>query len=481
MYYLKEILTTSSYGWATMKRFVRRVIITFLVLITLSFIAAYFLFFQPTQNQLTAGLIENYEQQALTRYQFFNNRVNLSLQSAENLASRGMIMNAMLDYKDGKMNLEELTELSQPQYLINTHGIDYLIRAERFIDGNIISSMIVEEYTYDCPAPDEIYKVDKIIDTFRLENGNIYYEVISPISSDGRVIGHDRLIFCFNEQIAILDSQDVTSTIISSKALAELANNAELIQTSEVGETINKEQVFYHIASLTDNYYFVTSQNEADLLHNLNKIKSRAPILGAIIFILLAVAICPLIILYARKEFSGYENIHRKLSKELSQAKIDPLTNVGVRRACEEHLKLLFNYYEKTGISPAIIMFDIDDLKDINDSYGHIAGDLAITEVVAAVAENIRTKDYLYRWGGDEFIAIIDGLEQQHAYQFVEKILQAVADAKIEYKGESINSTISIGLTYFNERDFVYLDAIDRVDQAMYKSKLTGKKGATII
>lgn len=477
----REGILKSDYDGPTMKRFVGRVIITFLVLIMLTLTAAYFLLFLPTQNQLKRVLIENYDNDALIRYKFFDIRVSLSLQSAENLTSSQNMMNTILAYEAGEMGLEELKGNVQDQYSNYVQDIDYLVQAERSIDGNIIGSMKKEQYTYDSFIPDEIYKNDRIMDDFCLEDGEIYYELLLPIYSDSRVIGHDRLIFCFSEYLEIIASENVSSTIINKAAHDELTNKGTLIQASKIGEIINKDQVFYHIASLNDNYYFVTSQREADLLLPVNEIRSHASLLGVSSFVLLAIIAFPVIILLARKEFLGYESFHSSLSKELSQLKVDPLTNATVRRACEEHLQVLFDNYGKTGISPAIIMFDIDDLKDINDSYGHLAGDEAIKGVVAAVAQKIRANDCLYRWGGDEFILIIDSLKQLHVDQFVAKMLQAVAAAEIEYRGEVIKPTISVGLTYFNESDLSYLDTINRVDHAMYMSKITGKKGATFI
>lgn len=484
---LKEIVTTFNNGGSGnnegegIKGFLFKIVIVFLVLIMISISAAYFMLYRPTQEQLTEGLIDSFDQHALMRYKVFNSRLDFSRKSAENLAGRTGIMNAILDYKAGEIDLDGLSEILQPQYLINTEDVGYLIRAERLIDGNVVGSMIVEGYVYDIPMPDEIDKADRIIDTFCLENENIYYEVIVPIISEDIIIGHDFLIFCCNEQSDIITLQDISSKVISSTMLAELRSNAELIRTSEVGEIINKDNIFYHIGNLTDGYYLATSQNETDLLHNANIIKSRVSVIGIVFFVSLAVIIAVVFILLARKEFIDYESHLSRLSKELHQSKLDPLTNAGVRRAGEDHLKFSFNYYEKTKFSPAIIMFDIDELKNVNDSYGHLAGDIAIKKVVATVADNVRANDRLYRWGGDEFIVIVDGLEQLHAYQFVEKILQAVADAKIEYIGESINPTISLGLTYFNEEDTNYLDAINRVDLAMYKSKVKGNNRGTII
>ncbi|MFA7533238.1 MAG: GGDEF domain-containing protein [Tissierellaceae bacterium] len=134
-----------------------------------------------------------------------------------------------------------------------------------------------------------------------------------------------------------------------------------------------------------------------------------------------------------------------------------------------------FSEFKIKGVSPAIMMFDIDNLKDINDSYGHFAGDQVLKQKVDMVKKNIRKGDTLFRWGGDEFIGILKDLEKNSVRPFSRKILEAVSEAKVDLGAEQIGATISMGISYFREEDTSFVDALNRADEAMYKSKSQGK------
>lgn len=160
---------------------------------------------------------------------------------------------------------------------------------------------------------------------------------------------------------------------------------------------------------------------------------------------------------------------------------VDVLTNAYSRRFGIKSLKTYFKKHPLEEEKVAIMMFDIDDFKDINDSYGHSVGDMVLVEIVNNINNIIRSSDQLIRWGGDEFIVILPGLKEENMMGLGEKILKAVSSIEIIIEEEIVRSTISIGFSYFRDTDIDYNDVIKRIDDAMYKSKKEGKNKVTII
>lgn len=123
------------------------------------------------------------------------------------------------------------------------------------------------------------------------------------------------------------------------------------------------------------------------------------------------------------------------------------------------------------------IIFDIDNFKLVNDTYGHDNGDETLKVVSKTVLETIRKTDILGRIGGEEFGVILNGLRtKEQAYKVANKIRIAVCEAQIEYVG---NVTISLGMEVFRE-EYTLQDFYRNTDRALYRAKRTGKNKVII-
>lgn len=169
-------------------------------------------------------------------------------------------------------------------------------------------------------------------------------------------------------------------------------------------------------------------------------------------------------------------------TKELeNEVNMDTLTRAASRRYGEISLDSLFKKFKLTKENPAIMMFDIDDFKHVNDNYGHKIGDIVLIEIVKKINSIIRSSDQLIRWGGDEFVGILPGLREEHIEDFSKKILEEVSSLKILAKDKTVTVTISLGFSYFKDADIDYNDVLKRADDAMYISKEQGKNRANIV
>jgi diguanylate cyclase (GGDEF)-like protein len=162
-----------------------------------------------------------------------------------------------------------------------------------------------------------------------------------------------------------------------------------------------------------------------------------------------------------------------------SQALLCPLTAVGNRRYAEQMLETKFDEMNRNASSLGLIFIDIDHFKSINDKHGHAIGDLALKMVARTLASAMRTYDFLARWGGEEFIAILPNLDQPQLEILAERLRALVEKSSADISGDTLLVTISLGAVVVNPLDKVEL-AVNRADALMYQSKRDGRNRVTI-
>ena len=172
-----------------------------------------------------------------------------------------------------------------------------------------------------------------------------------------------------------------------------------------------------------------------------------------------------------------YNNSNKELIEELN---IDTLTKAFNRRAGINKLEEVFYLFKRYDKTCAIIIFDIDDFKKVNDTFGHDIGDKVLIKLVEIINNSTRNTDYLYRWGGEEFLLICEELDKENLYYFTDKILNQVEKYQFEVNNEIFNISISIGASYFLEEDEDFISAVNRADMSLYQSKREGKNKANL-
>lgn len=123
----------------------------------------------------------------------------------------------------------------------------------------------------------------------------------------------------------------------------------------------------------------------------------------------------------------------------------------------------------------AIVLFDIDDFKLINDRNGHMAGDLVLQETCKVCQAVVRPYDVFARFGGEEFVFLLPDTDESRAKAFAERLRQLIASQAVTYNGTSMNITISVGVAVFNPKWDTLDQLISRADSALYKAKDFGK------
>ncbi len=152
---------------------------------------------------------------------------------------------------------------------------------------------------------------------------------------------------------------------------------------------------------------------------------------------------------------------------------LDSLTKVFNRRALSTHLSHICSQKNITQELHLLIL-DIDDFKIINDTYGHIAGDKILIFVANILKKTLRDGDKIFRYGGEEFVILLNRIDEEHCKKITSRLLSLVSGNKPIYKGENINVTISIGSTMYDNTDTPD-SFIDRADKGLYRAKTSGK------
>jgi len=157
-------------------------------------------------------------------------------------------------------------------------------------------------------------------------------------------------------------------------------------------------------------------------------------------------------------------------------ATTDRLTQAYNRLKFEDIIKREIEMVKRHNLPLSILMFDVDLFKNINDSYGHIAGDYVLKTIANIAKKNIREIDYLVRWGGEEFLIIAPDTTLEKAKALAERIRKAIED----YRFDGIEKvTASFGTTNFTIEDTVNT-FIKRVDDAMYHAKAKGRNNVVV-
>ena len=153
----------------------------------------------------------------------------------------------------------------------------------------------------------------------------------------------------------------------------------------------------------------------------------------------------------------------------------DPLTELINRRYFFEVVQLEFERALRYKRTLSVMMVDVDHFKNINDTFGHAVGDLALREIAARIKRTIRTIDIVARFGGEEFIVLMPETNLAEACQVAERVRHAVSDTPIEKEAGSVIVTLSIGVAELTDKSINMDQLIKDADQALYEAKAAGR------
>ncbi len=174
------------------------------------------------------------------------------------------------------------------------------------------------------------------------------------------------------------------------------------------------------------------------------------------------------------------EQALQRSNRELERmGRTDGLTGLYNRRAWEELLNSEFRRHQRNGQNSALVMFDIDHFKKVNDTYGHQAGDAVIRAVADMVRQTKREPDIAGRYGGEEFGVVLVDTDSVGAMRFAERLREAVMAHPVHHDGQEIHYTISLGVAPI-DREQGCTRWIAAADQALYAAKHAGRNRVSL-
>ncbi len=180
-----------------------------------------------------------------------------------------------------------------------------------------------------------------------------------------------------------------------------------------------------------------------------------------------------LLIAYITTMLASDVHYGKQMFKSLSE--IDDMTGLLNKRSFNSMLIKAAKVAERYGHNMSVMMVDADNLKAVNDQYGHKAGDRLILMLSEVIQDCLRTSDVISRYGGDEFVILLPQTEAEKALEAGSRICSAVQNSSFDVAGNKINSTVSIGIASYPDDAVNLNELMEMADSSLYQSKKHGK------
>lgn len=182
----------------------------------------------------------------------------------------------------------------------------------------------------------------------------------------------------------------------------------------------------------------------------------------------------------ARKDELGEMSRHliqmqKSLQKLVEQ---DILTGLYNRRSGEKLLKHVCEKYKKDGTPFCVALGDVDHFKDVNDTYGHECGDVALAELSARIREHMQGKGFVIRWGGEEMLLVYDGADLDTAVNYMQELQEAIRRKPVVYGDEKICITMTFGIAEGSGEKIEHI--VRKADEKMYQGKNSGRNRVVV-
>jgi len=171
---------------------------------------------------------------------------------------------------------------------------------------------------------------------------------------------------------------------------------------------------------------------------------------------------------------SDSTQLRTRLEETQQQALRDALTGLPNRQAYEERLASEIARCKRYATPLAMVVWDVDKFKDINDHYGHAGGDRVLKVLAELLSTRIRETDFVARYGGEEFVMLMPEITAETAMQVADKLRQEIAQTPFHFRDNPVAVTISAGVAQFHQDELV-TSLFERADAALYAAKEAGR------
>lgn len=447
--------------------FIRRFKVWTWILLVLIVLITYVTLFQPYRSALEKMTLENYVLISKASVSTVDQFILRSHENANNFSHALIEHTPLDDYLNGKLTLDELKKISADGFLYEASKQPHLIAGARLLFGSV-NATIGSEYLPALLSQRNDYNSSHIQTVFLTGRETPGLFVAVPLMTGGMIYGYDLILYDLAALAEPLNRNHMTFSFIDLTQQNSLFEKGAKLK--EAGGVMLYDNGWYTGFVLpidgTNQALHMSTSNE-DLYERVDDI---------ILMNLLGFALAVGAVLFLSNRFIVFHirhlMAHAEKSKEkyMDMANRDQLTGTFSRRYLEEWkisnapLSLLeLTHY-------ILAMVDVNDLKVINDTYGHKTGDLALKYVADTMGRTLRSEDIIIRYGGDEFLVILSSCSLDEANHIFSRINQALLlDQPFDFP-----LSISYGTEYLTKVELMD-EVIHSADEKMYALKMKNR------
>ncbi|WP_159446249.1 GGDEF domain-containing protein [Desulfonispora thiosulfatigenes] len=445
-----------------MNELVKKVKIVFIVCLILATSLTYLSIYVPMKDVLKKSELENLSLMAQANKHILEHRLERCKEGSASMSSRTMIRRKALEYKNNLISIDELKDYTNPLYYDGIKALENVIGAYRVVDNQIIAKQgIIDEKRIK-----DLKKVQSL--TCKIEDQDKYQVIVySPIKENELILGYDIVFYDINPIIEKLNKNHIQSLVLEQKKAQVLLNNKDT-SLSENFSLITDGNYTGFISKLasTDKYIYTKMNN--DILFRPIQRVLRITFIGFAISILFFIFLTNwLIVKNAKKLLSRAEKGQEEYKE---YALKDPLTGVYSRWFFEQWINSEVDKQEHEKSLYTFIMIDVDNFKSINDKNGHTIGDKVLQKIAEILKSSVRDGDFVIRYGGDEFLLILNKCCKNFANDIVQRIQTNIHNLD-DFK---FKVDISFGIQELKNKNEIF-EVLRLADLKMYECKKRNK------
>lgn len=269
--------------------------------------------------------------------------------------------------------------------------------------------------------------------------------------------------------------------LLSNYALAYMASNVVFTLLSVATITVYASRPFRGLISnigLILAFFFLAAEGVLRTVHGLVSGGPQGP--GMIDDLIVDIHLmCALVFVSLTGAFSLALSFELVANRNREAARRDPLTGAFNRREFQTRLESLLQETQKDDFG--LVHFDLDHFKQVNDRFGHVAGDEALVKVCSEVKAHLRQNDCFARLGGEEFAVLLPSISRENAFRVADRLRERISDLRFEFAPQDFNLTASAGVYHGDGSQLPSAELLKTVDESLYLSKRTGRNRVSVV
>jgi len=306
----------------------------------------------------------------------------------------------------------------------------------------------------------------------------------------------------FHWMVSMINSIDAGLVVLNTDYVVE-SWNGFMFHHSNIDAADAKGKTIFEIFPNLDKPWFMRKVDAVKTIQNQSFItweqkpyifpfKNYRPITGTVEYMYQNVTILPLasltgtidqicLIIYDVTDIASNRQALQKANDKLKQlSQTDPLTQLNNRNGLDNNLTSSLKHFKLQQTVSSLVMIDIDHFKQVNDTYGHPAGDELLAQMANKIKTSIRGDDNVARFGGEEFAIVLYKTSNEQTKVLIERIREAIENTEFSYQDKIIKITISYGIAQLSDELNEEKLWIEAADKALYQAKKLGRNQGVI-